>query len=150
MILRRSILVSLAIAGLVACAPSARAQSYPAKSVKIIVPLAAGGLADMLARLLAQHMSETTKQNVVVENGGAGAIGADAAAKSPPDGYTLFLGLHATNAILPYLNTKLPYDPAADFVPIIHIATFPNLLVVHASVRANWVSGFFVYDKATT
>ena len=150
MIHRRGILVSLAIAGLVACAPSARAQSYPTKSVKIIVPLAAGGLADMLARLLAQHMSETTKQNVVVENrtGGAGAIGADAAAKSPPDGYTLFLGLHATNAILPYLNAKLSYDPAADFVPIIHIATFPNLLVVHASVPANSVSELIAYAKA--
>src|SRR5260370_16339596 len=125
MIRRRSILVSLAIAGLVACAPSAGAQSYPAKSVKIIVPLAAGGLADMLARLLAQHMSETTKQNVVVENrtGGAGAIGADAAAKSPPDGYTLFLGLHAPKALLPYLNAKLPYHPAPDFLPLLPLPT---------------------------
>ena len=94
-------------------------------------------------------MSETTKQTVVVENrtGGAGALGADAAAKSPPDGYTLYLGLHATNAILPYLNPKLPYDPATDFVPIIHIATFPNLLVVHASVPANSVAELIAYAK---
>src|SRR5882672_8654105 len=140
MIDRRLALIPLLLALVAGGAPAA-AQGYPTKPVKIIVSLAPGGLADMLARLLAQHMTETTKQSVVVENrtGGAGAVGADAAAKSPADGYTLYLGLHATNAILPYLNAKLSYDPAADFVPIIHIATFPNLLVVHTAVPAHSV-----------
>jgi tripartite-type tricarboxylate transporter receptor subunit TctC len=116
-----------------------RAEDYPSKPVKIIVSLAPGGLADMFARLFAQHVTEATKQAVVVENrtGGAGVVGAEAAAKAPGDGYTLYLGLHSTIAILQYLNPKLPYDPAADFVPVVHIATLPNLLVVHPSVPAN-------------
>src|SRR5262245_15749350 len=95
----------------------ADAQPYPARPIKIIVPLAPGGLADILARAAAQHLGEAGRQSVVVENrtGAGGVIGADAAAKSAPDGYTLYLGLHSTNAILPYLNSKLPYDPAKDF-----------------------------------
>src|SRR5260370_37612741 len=102
MIHRRSILVSLAIAGLVPCAPSARAQSYPTKSVKIIVPLAAGGLADILARLLAQRMSETTEQYAAVANrtGRPGASGADPAGVAPPEGHHL-----------------APYPPAMKAVP---------------------------------
>src|SRR6266403_2180803 len=139
MVRMRGLVMGLGL--LVGMAPAVRAKDYPSKPVKIIVSLAPGGLADMFARLLAQHMSETTKQTVVVENrtGGAGIVGAEAAAKSPADGATLYLGLHATIAILPYLNSKLPYDPAADFVPIIHIATLPNLLVVHGSVPATSV-----------
>jgi tripartite-type tricarboxylate transporter receptor subunit TctC len=129
---------------------SACADDYPAKPVKIIVSLAPGGLADMFARLFAQHVTEATKQAVVVENrtGGAGVVGAEAAAKAPGDGYTLYLGLHSTIAILQYLNPKLPYDPAADFVPVVHIATLPNLLVVHPSVPANSVAELIAYAKS--
>ena len=110
----------------------ARAHDYPAKTVRIIVPLAAGGLADILARTVAQQMATTSGQNVVVENrpGGAGAIGGEAAARSPADGYTLFLGGQGSNATLPHL-ARLNFDPARDFVPVIHLATFPNLLVVN-------------------
>jgi tripartite-type tricarboxylate transporter receptor subunit TctC len=129
---------------------SACADDYPAKPVKIIVSLAPGGLADMFARLFAQHVTEATKQAVVVENrtGGAGVVGAEAAAKAPGDGYTLYLGLHSTIAILQYLNPKLPYDPAADFVPVVHIATLPNLLVVHPTVPANSVDELIAYAKS--
>jgi tripartite-type tricarboxylate transporter receptor subunit TctC len=135
---------------IVGMAGPAGAADYPAKPVKIIVSLAPGGLADMFARLLAQHMTEMTRQAVVVENrtGGAGVVGAEAAAKAPADGYTLYLGLHSTIAILPYLNPKLPYDPAADFVPIVHIATLPNLLVVHPLVPAASVAELVAYAKA--
>ena len=146
----RGVLVSLAVAFIAAVAPPARADDYPSKPVKIIVSLAPGGLADMFARLLAQHMTETSRQTVVVENrtGGAGIVGAEAAAKSAADGATLYLGLHSTIAILPYLNPKLPYDPAADFVPVVHIATLPNLLVVHPSVPAKSVGELVAYAKA--
>jgi tripartite-type tricarboxylate transporter receptor subunit TctC len=128
----------------------AAAQSYPTKPIKIIVSLAPGGLADILARTAAQHLGEAGKQSVVVENrtGAAGVIGADAAAKSAPDGTTLYLGLHSTNAILPFLNSKLPYDPAKDFAPVIHIATFPNVLVVNAAVPAASVRELVAYAKA--
>ena len=139
----------LAAAFAAIAASSAKAQSYPARPIKIIVPLAPGGLADILARAAAQHLGEAGKQSVVVENrtGASGVIGADAAAKSAPDGYTLYLGLHSTNAILPHLNSKLPYDPAKDFSPVIHIATFPNLLVVNASLAAASVKDLVAYAK---
>jgi len=140
---------ALAVLLVLAIAPAA-GQTHPAKSVRIIVPLPVGGLADMFARVLAQYLTETDNQTVVVENrtGGGGAIGADAAAKSAPDGATLFLGLHSTNAILPHLNSRLPYDPDKDFAPVIHIATLPNLLVVHPAVPADSVQDLIAYAKA--
>ena len=127
----------------------ARAQDYPAKTVRIIVPLAAGGLADILARTVAQQMAATSGQSVVVENrpGGAGAIGGEAAARSPADGYTLFLGSQGVNATLPHL-AKLNFDPAKDFVPIIHLATFPNLLVVNPALPVKTVKELVAHAKA--
>src|SRR4029077_19144417 len=100
--------------------------------------------------LFAQHVTESTRQAVVVENrtGAAGVVGAEADARAPADGSTLYLGLHSTIAILQYLNPKLPYDPAADFVPVVHIATLPNLLVVHPSVPAHSVAELIAYAKA--
>ena len=127
----------------------AQAQDYPAKSIRIIVPLPAGGLADILARIVAQRMSEASGQSAVVENrtGGAGAVGAEAAAKSPPDGYTLFLGGQGANAVLPHL-ARLAFDPVKDFVAIIHIATFPNLLVVNPALPVTSVKDLIDHAKA--
>ena len=139
-----------ALALMLSAGAPACADEYPSKPIKIIVSLAPGGLADMFARLFAQHVTEATKQAVVVENrtGAAGVVGAEAAAKAPGDGYTLYLGLHSTIAILQYLNPKLPYDPEKDFVPVVHIATLPNLLVVHPSVPANSVAELIAYAKS--
>src|SRR5262245_2456599 len=125
----RACVRSLAIA--LAAAP-ARGQDDPAKPIKIIVRLAPGGLADTLARIIAQRLGEASGQAVVVENrpGGAGAVGAEAAARAPADGYTLFMGGLGTNAVLAHL-TRLAFDPSKDLVPIIHVATFPNALVVN-------------------
>src|SRR5262245_7369318 len=146
----RTIMLSLALM-LCALATSAPAQGqyYPAKPIKIIVPLAAGGLADQLARTAAQRMAGASGQSVVVENrpGGAGAIGAEAAARSPADGYTLFMGGLGTNAVLAHL-TKLNFDPAKDLVPVIHVATFPNVLVVHGALPVNSVAELVAYAKA--
>jgi len=125
------------------------AQDYPSRPIRIIVPLAAGGMADILARTIAAKIAEATGATVVVENrtGGSGVIGADAVAKSPPDGYTLLMGLHATQAILVHLQ-KLPYDPAKDFAPVIHAATVPNVLLVHNSVPANSLRELIAHAKA--
>jgi tripartite-type tricarboxylate transporter receptor subunit TctC len=125
------------------------AQDYPSRPIRIIVPLAAGGMADILARTIAAKITEATGATVVVENrtGGSGVIGADAVAKSPPDGYTLLMGLHATQAILVHLQ-KLPYDPAKDFAPVIHAATVPNVLLVHNSVPANSLRELIAHAKA--
>src|SRR5437667_7474528 len=116
-----------------ACALTApaSAQQYPSQPIKIVVSLAPGGVADIVARAFAAKLGEVGK-TVIVENrtGGAGLIGADAAAKSPPDGYTLYMGFHGTQSILPHLSAKMPYDAARDFLPIIFLATSPNILVV--------------------
>jgi tripartite-type tricarboxylate transporter receptor subunit TctC len=132
-----------------ALAIPASAQQYPSQPIKIIVSLAPGGVADIVARAFAAKLGEAGT-TVVVENrtGAGGAIGADAAAKSPPDGYTLYMGFHATQSILPHLNPKLSYDPTKDFVPIIFIATSPNILVVHPSVPAKSPQELVAYIKA--
>jgi tripartite-type tricarboxylate transporter receptor subunit TctC len=144
-----SLSVAAAMLSALALADPAHAQNYPAKPVKIIVPLAAGGLADILARTVALKMGESSGQTVVVENrpGGAGAIAAEAAARSPADGYTLFLGSQGVNATLPHL-AKINFDPAKDFVPIIQLATFPNLLVVNPQLAAKSVKELVDHAKA--
>ncbi|HMJ41768.1 MAG TPA: tripartite tricarboxylate transporter substrate binding protein [Pseudolabrys sp.] len=132
-----------------ASAAPALAQQYPSQPIKIIVSLAPGGVADILARSFAAKLGEAGK-TVVVENrtGGAGLIGADAAAKSPPDGYTLYMGFHGTQSILPHLTAKMPYDAARDFLPVIFLATSPNILIVHPSVPANSARELVTYIKA--
>ena len=144
----RALVFSFLVA-ILAPSAAAQAQTYPAKPVRIIVPLAAGGLADILARVVAQRLGEVSGQSFVVENrtGGAGAIGTEAAAKSPPDGTTLFLGGQGVNAVLPHL-VKLNFDPAKDLTAIIHLATFPNLLVVHPGVPARSVQELIAHAKA--
>jgi tripartite-type tricarboxylate transporter receptor subunit TctC len=141
---------ALALAGAIALAAApARGQDYPAKPIKIIVPLAPGGLADTLARIVAQRLGEASGQTVVVENrpGGAGAVGAEAAARAPADGYTLFMGGLSTNAVLAHL-TRLAFDPAKDLVPVIHVATFPNMLVVNPGLPAKSVAELVAHAKA--
>jgi tripartite-type tricarboxylate transporter receptor subunit TctC len=130
-----------ALLALVAAATPGSAQDYPAKPVRVIVPTAPGGMADILARHFGQKFGEKIKQPVIVENktGAGGVIAADYVAKSPADGYTIYVGFHATNAILPTLDPKLPYNPARDFAPIIHIANLPNVLVVNSKVEVKSV-----------
>ena len=125
------------------------AQQYPSQPIKIIVSLAPGGVADILARAFAAKLGEQGK-TVIVENrtGGAGLIGADAAAKSPPDGYTLYMGFHGTQSILPHLQSKMPYDAAKDFAPVIFLATSPNILIVHPSVPAKTPQELIAHIKA--
>ncbi len=144
----RRILMLLALAMGLAPA-SAMAQAYPSQPIRIIVSLAPGGVADILARAFATKLTEAGR-TAVVENrtGGGGTVGADAVAKSTPDGYTLYMGFHATQSILPHLMAKMPYDAAKDFAPIIFIATSPNILIVHPSVPAKTPQELVVYIKA--
>jgi tripartite-type tricarboxylate transporter receptor subunit TctC len=137
--LRKKILSLFAM--LAACAGAA-AQSYPAKPVRLIVADAAGGAPDQLGRLLAQKLSDSLGQQVIVDNrpGAAGALGADLAAKAPADGYTLLLTTTTIYAILPSLRKNLPYDPVRDFVPISRLATSSNVLVVNVSLPASSIA----------
>jgi tripartite-type tricarboxylate transporter receptor subunit TctC len=131
-------------------ASTALSQDYPSRPIRIIVPFPAGGTADLLARQIGPTMSEALRQQVIIENrtGAGGNIGADLAAKSKPDGYTLLMGTVSTHAINPNLYPKMPYDPVKDFAPVTMVARMPNLLVVHPSVPANNVAELIALAKA--
>lgn len=118
----------------VACG-TAMAQPYPAKPVRIVASYAAGGGVDMMARLLAEQLTRQLGQSVVVENrpGAGGAIGAEAVAKSAPDGYTLLAGGNPELTFLPVIQEKLAYDPLKDFTPLMLVAHVPAVLVVPAN-----------------
>lgn len=120
----------------------AQAQGYPNKPIRMIVASAPGGAPDILGRAIAQKMSDSLGQQVVVDNraGASGLIGAEMAAKAAPDGYTLFLGTTTLYAILPNLKKNLPYDIQRDFVSVTQIAGASNVLVVNASVAAKSVA----------
>ena len=134
---RRAALASL-IAGFPVISDIARAQpaaAWPTRSIKLIVPLTAGGPTDLLARILAQPLGERLGQPVIIDNrpGAGGNIGAEAAARSEPDGYTLFLGTSGPLAINASLYGNLRFDPLADFSPVILAATAPFVVAVNPS-----------------
>jgi tripartite-type tricarboxylate transporter receptor subunit TctC len=130
----------LAFAACLLCSLAA-AQNYPAKPVRLIVAFTAGGGNDVLARVIAQKLALALGQQFVVDNrpGAGGTLGAELAAKAPPDGHTLFLAGVATHAINPNLQRNLPYDPVRDFDAVSLIATAPLLLAVHSSLPARSV-----------
>ena len=129
---------------------AAHAQTWPTKPLKLIVPYAAGGSTDQLARAVADNLGRALGQTVVVENkpGGNTIVGAEAAAKAAPDGYTLFMGSSASLAVNPLLYAKLPYDPKADFTGVSMLATSPLVMVVNPGVPAKTVKDFIVLAKA--
>jgi len=135
-------LVHLTALALLAATFGAGAQTYPTKPIRLIVADAAGGAPDQLGRLLAQKLSTSLGQQVIVDNraGAGGAVGAEAAAKSPPDGYTLLMTTTAVYAILPNLRKNLPYDPVKDFAPVSRVATASNVLVVSNTLPAKNVA----------
>ncbi|HZM43683.1 MAG TPA: tripartite tricarboxylate transporter substrate binding protein [Burkholderiales bacterium] len=149
----KSIYYGVACALISACgaalATAAAAQAYPARAVRLIIPFSAGGAADVPARILTQRMSESLGQQVIVDNrpGLGSAIGAELAAKAPPDGYTLFL-LSNTHFVTAALHKKLPYDPLNDYAPITQITSAPNVLVVHPSLPAKTVKDLVALARA--
>jgi len=146
---RRRTLKSLAAFGL-APALAVAQDAWPSKTIKIIVPFAAGGTSDALARLLGQKLQDVLKQTVVVENraGAGGVIGADVVAKSPPDGYTLLLGTIASHAINPALQPKMPYDATKDFAPVFFVGNIANVLLVGAQQPMKNVKELIAAAKA--
>jgi len=129
---------------------TAIAQNYPNRAVRIVVPLTPGGGNDTIARLIAQKLTGSLKQQFVVENrpGAGGLIGADYVAKSAPDGYTLLLGNVANLAIIPNMQKKVPYDSLRDFAPISLIASAPLLVVVHPSLPVKTIKQLIAFAKA--
>ncbi len=144
-------LTAAALAMATALAPAGlSAQTYPAQPIKIIVPTAPGGVADIAGRVLAQRLNDGGK-TAVVENrtGGGGAIAASFVAKSPADGYTVLVGFHATQAILPHLQT-LNYDADKDLVPITVAVRSANIMVVNKDIPAKTVQEFVAHVKANS
>ena len=140
----------LIAAALLAAPAGAPAQAYPAKTIRFVLPFAAGSAVDVLARFYGQKMTETWKQQVVVDNrtGANGIIGTEIAARSPADGYTLYLGNISTLAINPHLYAKLPYDALRDFAPISLVAEINTCLVVHPSLSVKSVKELIAFAKA--
>jgi len=129
----RRLLFALALAPALAPLPAqAQAAAWPAKPLRLVIPFPAGGATDIIGRTLAQKLSATLGQQVVVDNkpGAGGAIGADLVAKAPADGYTLLMSTSSTHSIGPALNPKIPYDAVKDFAPVAHVANAPSVLVV--------------------
>lgn len=129
---------------------SALAQPYPSKPVRIIVNFPAGGVADVYARIIGAKVQEAWGQPVVIENrtGAGGNIGAEAVAKSPPDGYTLNMSAIGPHAVNVSLFSRLPYDPVKDFAAVALVLEAEGLLVVHPSVPANSVGELVAYARA--
>jgi tripartite-type tricarboxylate transporter receptor subunit TctC len=125
-------------------------QAYPTKPVRIIVNFPAGGVADIYARIIGAKVQESWGQAVVIENrtGAGGNIGAEAVAKSAPDGYTLNMSAIGPHAINVSLFSKMPYDPVNDFAPVAHVLDAEGLLVVHPSLPINSVSDLVAYGRA--
>lgn len=128
----------------------ALAESWPAKPVRLVVPFPPGGSTDIVGRLIAEKLSKSLGQQVIVDNraGAGGTIGSDAVAKSAPDGYTLLIGTSSTHAIAPSLYSKLGYDVARDFAPVTLLGTATIMMVVHPTVPAKSVAEFVALAKA--
>lgn len=141
--LLRSVLLALACL----CAVTAFAQGFPIKSIRLIVPYGPGGASDVLARALAQKLSESLGQQVVVENrtGAGGIVAAELVKNSAPDGYTLFVADTGPLAILPALQPKLAFDPLKDFAPVILAASAPFFLSVGAALPVQNVAQLVQY-----
>jgi tripartite-type tricarboxylate transporter receptor subunit TctC len=142
------LIAAMFAAGLLA--DSAMAQTYPSKPIRILVGFAPGGPADVMARLLAPHLSAMLGQPVVVDNrpGAGGTIAARAAAESEPDGHTLLLGNTSTLAISPLIYKNIGYDPLKAFAPVARLGTTSNILMVYPKFPANSVRDLITYAKA--
>ena len=129
---------------------SVRAQEWPSRPIRLVTPLAAGGAADVLARLVGDELFANLKQPVVIENrpGAGGTLAATTVMRSPPDGYTLLLGTAGALSISPVLSKNAPYDPVKDFTPLTMAVELPICLVVHKDLPVNNVREFVAYAKA--
>ena len=142
----RNLFITLAMASLTT---TAVAQDYPSRPIKLIVPFPSGGATDIVSRVVAQQLGTELGQTVIVDNkaGAAGVIGAEAAARAAPDGYTLVLTTSSTHTIGPLLNSKIPYSATKDFTPIIYLAASPQVVIVPLSSPAKTMQELIDYTR---
>ena len=130
--------------------PCRHAQTYPSKPIRIVVPVATGGIADYYSRVIGAKLHDSWGQPVIVENraGGGGNIGSDIVAKSPPDGYTMVMGFVGSHAVNQFLMKNMPYDPQRDFVPVAMTIEAEGMLAVHPSVPIQTVADLINMARA--
>ncbi|MDB5811931.1 MAG: hypothetical protein JWN94_4053 [Betaproteobacteria bacterium] len=130
--------------------PLAHAQPYPSKPTRIVVGFTAGGPSDIVARIVAQQLTERMGQSFIVENrvGATGTIGAELVAKAPPDGYALYLASQTTHAVAPYMYAKIGYDPLKDFVTVVRVVHNPLLMVVNPTFPVKTIKEFIALAKS--
>ncbi|MFO1282756.1 MAG: tripartite tricarboxylate transporter substrate binding protein [Burkholderiales bacterium] len=147
---RLALLAVLAIVGAATATLVGAQAPFPSRPVKLVIPFPPGGSLDNVGRLIAQKLSESWGQQVVVENrpGAGGNVGADAVAKSVPDGYTVVMGALSTHAVNPSLYPSMPYDAVRDFAPLSLVAITPNVLIVNAASPIASVRDLVAYAKA--
>ena len=145
---RRSLIRSAAAAGLLPAA--ARAQSFPSKQLRLLVGAAAGGGADIVARILAQELTKSAGLSVIVDNkpGAGGTVATREALRAPADGYTLLVANVGVLAVIPYATRDAGYDPRADIAPVCLLVDFPNVLVVHPGVPATTLAEYLALGAA--
>ena len=142
MLIRMKKLLSCALLAALAAPLGALAQSWPtAKPIRMVIPFPAGGATDIVGRTIAQKLSSSIGQQIVIDNkpGAGGTIGADLVAKAPADGYTILMATSSTHSVGPALNAKMPYDAFRDFAPVVHVANAPSVLVVGRNFPASTV-----------
>jgi len=146
---RRTASLAVAVLSVAVVAFEAAAQAYPARPPRLIIPFSAGGAADVPGRIIMQRLSDVIGQQVIVENrpGAGSTIGAEAAAKAPPDGYTLFF-ISNTHFVSAALHKKLNYDALNDFTPVTQVTSAPNVLVVHPSLPVKNVKELVALARA--
>ncbi|HEV2039118.1 MAG TPA: tripartite tricarboxylate transporter substrate-binding protein, partial [Casimicrobiaceae bacterium] len=144
-----AMLIGAAMLPIATLAP-AQAPAYPDKPIRIVVPFAVGGIADLFGREVAKKLTEVWGQPVVIDNrtGAGGNIGADIVAKSAPDGYTLVIGSIGTHAVNVSLFPTMPYDPIKDFTPIVHLLDAEGLLVVNPSLPPTTVPELIAFARS--
>ena len=147
----RLVLAASIVAALCVCDAPAQAQTYPDRTVRLIIPFPAGGATDVIGRLVTDRLSNLWKQPVVVENvaGAAGALGTAQGAKSAPDGYVLTMGTGTTTTLLPHLRSNLTFDSMRDFEAVSLLCTFPNILVVRPEIPAKDVKELIALARAS-
>jgi tripartite-type tricarboxylate transporter receptor subunit TctC len=148
----RNLIAAVCVAGACAAPVVARAAepaaNFPSKPIRWVIPFAAGGATDVIARMVAQKMTENWGQPVIIDNkpGGTGIVGSEAVKQAAPDGYTILMATASTHSVSPAVRPKLPFG-LSDFAPVTLVATFPNMLVVHPSVPARAVPEFIALLK---
>ena len=147
---RTALALAMVAASALALGTAAQAQEFPDRPVTLVVPFAAGGSTDVVARIIGQKMADDLGQQIVVENvaGAGGNLGADRVARAEPDGYTILMGTVATHALNPLILKTKPYDPEKDFAPVSLLVLVPNVLVVNPELPAKNVAELLALLKA--